>query len=88
MSDGDPRNDRGTQSKPGAESKLSGASILVVDDEPGMRNFLAKTLGPRVARLDEAASPAEASRKLDESAFRPDNPRQYHAQAAKPGSTG
>ena len=51
------------------QSKLAGASVLVVDDEPGMRNFLAKTLAPRVQRLDEAASPAEASRKLDEAHF-------------------
>jgi len=47
------------------DSMLSGASVLVVDDEPGMRNFLAKTLQPRVKRLEEAASPAEASKKLD-----------------------
>lgn len=50
-------------------SKLSGASILVVDDEPGMRNFLAKTLGPHVARLAEASSPVEATQKLDEAHF-------------------
>ena len=51
------------------DGKLTGASVLVVDDEPGMRNFLAKTLSPRVARLDEAASPAEASQKLDEAHY-------------------
>ncbi len=54
---------------PRPESKLEGASVLVVDDEPGMRNFLAKTLRPRVMRLEEAASPAEATRKLDEAHF-------------------
>ena len=48
---------------------LSGASILVVDDEPGMRNFLAKTLRPRVRRVVEAASPAEASIALDDGNF-------------------
>lgn len=48
---------------------LSGAAVLVVDDEPGMRNFLGKTLAPRVARLEEAASPAEATAKLDTGHF-------------------
>jgi len=50
-------------------SKLSGASILVVDDEPGMRNFLTKTLASRVKRVEQAASPAEATAKLDEAHF-------------------
>lgn len=54
---------------PNPNSKLSGASVLIVDDELGMRNFLAKTLGPRVKRLVEAASPQEASRHLDETYF-------------------
>ena len=31
-------------------------SILVVDDEPGMRNFLVKTLGPRCQTVHEAGS--------------------------------
>ncbi|WP_113155092.1 sigma-54 dependent transcriptional regulator [Nitratireductor sp. OM-1] len=44
---------------------LAQASILVIDDEPGMRNFLVRTLGPRCKRLDEAADTEEASRKLD-----------------------
>ena len=44
---------------------LAQASILVVDDEPGMRNFLLRTLGPRCKRIEEAASAEEASRKLD-----------------------
>lgn len=57
------------EDSPVQEDKLARASVLVVDDEPGMRNFLAKTLGPRVARLEEAASPAEATRKLDEAYF-------------------
>lgn len=58
-----------TASSPEAETKLTGASVLIVDDEPGMRHFLSKTLGPRVARLEEAASPSEATRKLDEAYF-------------------
>lgn len=45
---------------------LAQASILVVDDEPGMRNFLVRTLGPRCKHLDEAADTEEATRKLDE----------------------
>lgn len=44
---------------------LAQASILVVDDEPGMRNFLVRTLGPRCKRIEEAADTEEASRKLD-----------------------
>ncbi len=48
---------------------LSTASVLVIDDEPGMRNFLAKTLGPRVKRLAEAASAREATERLDEAQF-------------------
>lgn len=48
---------------------LAQASILVVDDEPGMRNFLVRTLGPRCKRIEEAADTEEASRKLDASSF-------------------
>ncbi|MGE3830353.1 MAG: sigma-54-dependent transcriptional regulator [Parvibaculaceae bacterium] len=48
---------------------LAQASILVVDDEPGMRNFLSRTLGPRCKRLEEASNAEEASRKLDEHQF-------------------
>ncbi len=48
---------------------LAQASILVVDDEPGMRNFLVRTLGPRCKRIEEAADTNEASRKLDRHHF-------------------
>ncbi|MCT8267761.1 sigma-54 dependent transcriptional regulator [Afifella sp. JA880] len=48
---------------------LAQASILVVDDEPGMRNFLVRTLKPRCKRLEEAADTAEASKRLDEHHF-------------------
>jgi DNA-binding NtrC family response regulator len=44
---------------------LAQASILVIDDEPGMRNFLVRTLGPRCKRIEEAADTQEASAKLD-----------------------
>ena len=48
---------------------LAQASILVIDDEPGMRNFLVRTLGPRSKRIEEAADTEQASRKLDASYF-------------------
>ena len=48
---------------------LAGASILVIDDEPGMRHFLTRILEPRVKRVEQAASPAEATARLDESHF-------------------
>ncbi|MDQ0469921.1 sigma-54-dependent transcriptional regulator [Labrys wisconsinensis] len=48
---------------------LAQASILVVDDEPGMRNFLVKVLGPRCKRIEAAADTRQASRKLDEQPF-------------------
>ena len=46
---------------------LAQASILIIDDEPGMRNFLVRTLGPRCKRIEEAVDTEEASRKLDAS---------------------
>lgn len=48
---------------------LKHVSILVVDDEPGMRNFLVRTLGPRCKRIGEAASAEEASKCLDAQHF-------------------
>jgi DNA-binding NtrC family response regulator len=48
---------------------LAQASILVIDDEPGMRNFLVRTLGPRCKRIEEAVDTDEASRKLDANYF-------------------
>jgi DNA-binding NtrC family response regulator len=48
---------------------LENASILVIDDEPGMRNFLCKILSPRCKRVEQAASAAAASRILDQSHF-------------------
>ncbi len=48
---------------------LAQASILVVDDEPGMRNFLVKVFGPRCKLVGEAADAAEATRKLDAQHF-------------------
>ncbi|SFA91175.1 two component, sigma54 specific, transcriptional regulator, Fis family [Poseidonocella pacifica] len=57
---------------PGADGLgdiLSRASILVVDDEPGMRNFLVKTLGPRAKRVEQAGSTQAASEMLDRAHF-------------------
>nr|WP_210259237.1 sigma-54 dependent transcriptional regulator [Agrobacterium sp. a22-2] len=48
---------------------MAQASILVIDDEPGMRNFLVRTLAPRCKRIEEAADTEEASRKLDQHHF-------------------
>ena len=42
------------------------ATVLVVDDEPGMRHFLEKALAPRVARVLTAASAEEAQGLLRE----------------------
>ncbi len=48
---------------------LTRASVLVVDDEPGMRNFLVKVLGPQCKHVEQAANAEEASRLLDEAHF-------------------
>ncbi len=48
---------------------LAQSSILVVDDEPGMRHFLRRTLSPRCRRVRTAADTQEASRILDEDHF-------------------
>jgi len=43
---------------------LAGARILVVDDEPGMRHFLGRTLSPLCQLVDEAATTEEAAQCL------------------------
>lgn len=48
---------------------LALSSVLVVDDEAGMRNFLMKTLQPRCARVECAANAEAASKLLDDSHF-------------------
>ncbi len=45
------------------------ASILVVDDEPGMRNFLVKILSPRCKLVEQAASAEAATQMLDRAHF-------------------
>lgn len=49
--------------------ELAQAAILVIDDEPGMRNFLFKVLMEHCARVDVTADTREASRLLDENAY-------------------
>ncbi len=48
---------------------LQQAAILIVDDEPGMRNFLVRTLKPHCRKVEEASETAEASAKLDSQHF-------------------
>lgn len=48
---------------------LATASILVIDDEPGMRNFLTKILTPRCKRVEQARSAIEAVSILDQAHF-------------------
>jgi hypothetical protein len=48
---------------------LAQSSILVVDDEPGIRNFLIKILGPRCKQIETAADTKDTSCKLDEQHF-------------------
>ena len=45
-------------------ARLSRVSVLVVDDEPGMRNFMARILGPQCRRIELAASVEEANEWL------------------------
>ena len=54
-----------TSTSPEFGAGLELCSILVVDDEPGMRNFLTKILGPRCKRVEQAADVEEASKLLD-----------------------
>lgn len=58
-----------TSSDPEFGPWLAQASILVIDDEPGMRNFLVRTLGPRCKRIEEASNTEEASAKMDDNYF-------------------
>ncbi len=41
-------------------NRWSALSLLIVDDEPGMRSFLAKALAKRFAQIETAASVEEA----------------------------
>jgi DNA-binding NtrC family response regulator len=48
---------------------LGRAAVLIIDDEPGMRNFLVKTLTPRCRQVAQARSCAEAGAILDQAHF-------------------
>ncbi|MEM1361611.1 MAG: sigma-54 dependent transcriptional regulator [Pseudomonadota bacterium] len=50
-------------------SELSSASILVIDDEPGMRNFLGKVLSDSCSSVDLAENTLRASQLLDENTY-------------------
>ncbi|WP_323010259.1 sigma-54 dependent transcriptional regulator [Paracoccus sp. (in: a-proteobacteria)] len=41
-------------------ARLAQISVLIVDDEPGMRNFMARILGPQCRRIELAATTGEA----------------------------
>ncbi|MDQ7774873.1 MAG: sigma-54 dependent transcriptional regulator [Paracoccus aminovorans] len=61
--------------RPGAHSlgaagdALAEAAILVVEDEPGLRNFLERILGPKCRCIRLAADAAEASALVAETGF-------------------
>ena len=48
---------------------LGRAAVLVIDDEPGMRNFLVKTPTPRCRQVAQARCCAEAGEILDQAHF-------------------
>lgn len=48
---------------------LALASVLIIDDEPGMRNFLVKTLGPRCRHVEQARTCDEGAMILDQVHF-------------------
>ncbi len=54
---------------PEAAEDWPNASVLVVDDEAGMRNFLLKTLAPRAGQVLGAASAEEAELLLEKHRF-------------------
>lgn len=45
------------------------AAVLVIDDEPGMRNFLAKILSGYCGKVDVVADTQDAARLLDENSY-------------------
>jgi DNA-binding NtrC family response regulator len=49
--------------------QLRNAAVLVIDDEPGMRNFLVKTLRPHCRKVVEAADAETASEILEQQRF-------------------
>ena len=64
---------------------LAQASILVVDDEPGMRNFLVRTLGPRAKRIEEGGRHTGSFRETGRASLRCRHPRQYPSRQDRRG---
>ncbi|MBL4873233.1 MAG: sigma-54-dependent Fis family transcriptional regulator [Rhodobacteraceae bacterium] len=48
---------------------LAQISVLIIDDEPGMRNFLSKILASRCKQVEQAADVLQAEKLLDENHF-------------------
>lgn len=48
---------------------LAQISVLIIDDEPGMRNFLSKILASRCKQVEQAADVFQAEKLLDENHF-------------------
>ncbi|MEL7081727.1 MAG: sigma-54 dependent transcriptional regulator [Pseudomonadota bacterium] len=61
--------DRGTEAKGEFGPGMAQASVLVVDDETGIRHFVTRTLEPLVGRVEAASTAAEASAKMDAAHF-------------------
>ncbi|MEM6303106.1 MAG: sigma-54 dependent transcriptional regulator [Pseudomonadota bacterium] len=53
----------------GFADALAQASVLVIDDEPGMRNFLSKVLSENCARVDLIEDTRNAAQLLDEHTY-------------------
>ena len=62
MTDGPGANDASAAT---SDPWLVKAHILVVDDEPGMRNFLVRTLAPRCARVEAVGDTVAAGRLIE-----------------------
>ena len=58
-----------TSTRKGFSAELAKAAVLVIDDEPGMRNFLSKVLTGNCARVDVMADTRDAARLLDENTY-------------------
>ena len=65
----DPRADQIPSASRSFGDELSLASVLVIDDEPGMRNFLQKVLTGICGKVDVTEGTHNASRLLDENTY-------------------
>ena len=62
----DPAADNGAASR---SQQWPDAAVLIVDDEPGMRHFLQRTLAPRMGQVQVAGSAEEAETLLQRHRF-------------------